>query len=434
MLDELPRGSTGKILRRDLQATSPRRTENDLRHRRRYPLLRAVAELVERRQRRAPARPRGLRHASRCSSFGWPTGEAAPVVAGASMLDAARRGLRGDFAGRRGRIALGADGDCAGRLLGFVYRRELAVPGLLRGATARHPRRRLRRRSPPRSAGAGRTACSARRGPDAGTSRRTNVVRYGPHRANVADVWRRADLPARRPRPRAAAGARRGVGDRDAPTAGLPADGRAGRTRLDLRLDGLPGQSAQHLARPHRRRQAGAGVGQGEHRRLRRRPRLRGDHRRFRGRPPDRAGGADAERSAVATGFRGRRHVGGGRGADLRPLRLVHRGGLGQARVHRDPAALHRQEAVRRAPRRVPRRVADHQGAAGRPAVLRAARHRRLDHPGAGGPRRSPRRSRRRRTIPLSTPRFRTRSTPSTSSAHRTGTSPRRPSRTSWTG
>ena len=35
----------------------------------------------------------------------------------------------------------------------------------------------------------------------------------------------------------------------------------------------------------------------------------------------------------------------------------------------------------------VPRRVADHQGAGRRAAVLRAARHRRLDHPGAGGPR-----------------------------------------------
>ena len=38
-------------------------------------------------------------------AFGWPTGEATPVVAGASMLDAARRALRGDFKGRRGRIA-----------------------------------------------------------------------------------------------------------------------------------------------------------------------------------------------------------------------------------------------------------------------------------------------------------------------------------------
>ena len=59
-------------------------------------------------------------------------------------------------------------------------------------------------------------------------------------------------------------------------------------------------------------------------------PGLRGDHRRLGGRPPGRAGGADAERSAVAARIRGRRHVGGGGGADLRPLRLVSAEGDGR--------------------------------------------------------------------------------------------------------
>lgn len=33
-------------------------------------------------------------------AFGWPTTEVAPLYLGASVLDAARRGLRGDFGAR----------------------------------------------------------------------------------------------------------------------------------------------------------------------------------------------------------------------------------------------------------------------------------------------------------------------------------------------
>ena len=108
--------------------------------------------------------------------------------------------------------------------------------------------------------------------------------------------------------------------------------------------------------------------------------------------------------------------------------------GDGTPGVHLDLAALHRQEAVPREPAGLPRCVADHQGAPRRPAVLHAARRGRLDHPRAGGPRLRRGARRRSRTARWPTPKSRTRSTRSTSSARRTGTSPRRRLRTSWTG
>ena len=39
-------------------------------------------------------------------AFGWPTSELAPVFLSVSALDALRRGVRGDFRGRSGRVAL----------------------------------------------------------------------------------------------------------------------------------------------------------------------------------------------------------------------------------------------------------------------------------------------------------------------------------------
>ena len=68
------------------------------------------------------------------------------------------------------------------------------------------------------------------------------------------------------------AGARRRVDDRLAPSAGVSVDEPPGFARLGVRFDELPRFSVAYLARPHRRRQAGAGLGQGEHRALRRRP------------------------------------------------------------------------------------------------------------------------------------------------------------------
>lgn len=73
--------------------------------RKRRPLLRAAAELAN--------AANGVRPLGRegyitipAFAFGWPTSEAAPLYLLASVLDALRRGLRGDFSGARGRIAL----------------------------------------------------------------------------------------------------------------------------------------------------------------------------------------------------------------------------------------------------------------------------------------------------------------------------------------
>ena len=65
------------------------------------------------------------------------------------------------------------------------------------------------------------------------------------------------------------------LGHRQQGAAGHAAHGPPGRPGLGLRVDQLPAQPPGHLARPHRRREAGARLGQGQHRRPRRRPRLR---------------------------------------------------------------------------------------------------------------------------------------------------------------
>jgi acetyl esterase/lipase len=163
-----------------------------MRRRRRHPLLRAVAELVNAANAVRPLGREGYVTLP-VFAFGWPTGEAAPVVAGASMLDAVRRGVRGDFRGPRGRVALALTVLSWG-VLGFVYRRGAQSQhyfedplretlGENYGAVAAGERRRRR-------GGVLRTSWSRLR-----YVQKTSVVRYGPHRVNVADVWRRADLP-----------------------------------------------------------------------------------------------------------------------------------------------------------------------------------------------------------------------------------------------
>ncbi|GLP78055.1 esterase [Mycobacterium antarcticum] len=164
-----------------------------LRRRRRYPLLRAAAEVVNAANAVRPLGREGYVTLP-VFAFGWPTGEAAPVVAGASMLDAARRGLRGDFAGPRGRIALALTVFAWG-LLGRVYYRSwksqdffeeplrLALGDDYAEIAAKEERRRRR-------GGVLRTSWARRQ-----YVKKTDIIRYGPHRANVADVWHRADLP-----------------------------------------------------------------------------------------------------------------------------------------------------------------------------------------------------------------------------------------------
>ncbi|MGB3484831.1 MAG: alpha/beta hydrolase [Mycobacterium sp.] len=161
------------------------------------PLLRAVVELAN--------AANGLRPLARKGyitipvfAYGWPTSEMAPLYLTASVLDAARRGIRGDFSGVRGRIALGVTG-LSWALLAVIQRRNIAsepyFDAALRNslgedyqaiAESSQPMQAARRRG-----GVFATGWSRRRYVE-----KAGTVRYGPHgRANLADIWRRADLP-----------------------------------------------------------------------------------------------------------------------------------------------------------------------------------------------------------------------------------------------
>jgi acetyl esterase/lipase len=132
--------------------------------------------------------------------FGWPTSEVPDLYFGASLLDALRRGRRGDFAGRRGKAALALTA-ASWAILGVIRYRGVTTPGPVLEAGLREqlgpdyakelatlpttPARRGRLDLPLR------TTMARRRFVE-----KTNVVSYGPHgRANLADIWRRRDLP-----------------------------------------------------------------------------------------------------------------------------------------------------------------------------------------------------------------------------------------------
>ncbi|RAV18218.1 alpha/beta hydrolase [Mycolicibacterium sp. GF69] len=163
---------------------------------RRYPVLRAAAELVN--------AANGVRPLGRegyitlpVFAFGWPTTEAAPLYLGGSLLDAARRGLRGDFRGARGRIALTLTA-IAWALLGLIMYRNATSKRYFEeplrealgddyervAAESQRARRRQLVGVPPNELMRRRYVEKA------------NTVQYGPHgRVNRADIWRRADLP-----------------------------------------------------------------------------------------------------------------------------------------------------------------------------------------------------------------------------------------------
>ncbi len=132
--------------------------------------------------------------------FGWPTSEVPGLYATASALDALRRGRRGDFAGAKGKAALALT-VASWAILGAIRYRgaTTAAPALEAGLTEQlgpdyagelkalptEPTRSGRRNLPLR------TTVSRRRFVD-----KQNIVSYGPHgRANLADIWRRRDLP-----------------------------------------------------------------------------------------------------------------------------------------------------------------------------------------------------------------------------------------------
>lgn len=130
-------------------------------------------------------------------AFGWPTTELAPLYLTGSVLDTVRRALLGHFSTRSGRIALAVKAITWGLLL-FIQRRNTASEpyfdaGLREAlgedyasvAAGSDPAKQARRR-----AGVFGTGWSRRR-----YVQKTSTVRYGPHRANIADIWRRSDLP-----------------------------------------------------------------------------------------------------------------------------------------------------------------------------------------------------------------------------------------------
>ncbi|BBX58129.1 Carboxylesterase NlhH [Mycobacterium shottsii] len=167
--------------------------------RRPRPLTRATAELVN--------AANGLRPISRnpYAAFfvfwlGWPTSEVPGLYLAASVVDALRRGRRGDFAGPKGKAALALTA-AAWATLSVIRYRGITTPGpvleagLTEGLGADYaqelatlptePTRRGRRNLPLRTTVARRLYVE-----------KTNIVAYGPHRrANLADIWRRRDLP-----------------------------------------------------------------------------------------------------------------------------------------------------------------------------------------------------------------------------------------------
>ncbi|WP_101950802.1 alpha/beta hydrolase [Mycobacterium sp. 3519A] len=164
--------------------------------RRHFPLLRACAELLN--------AANGVRPIGRegyitlpVFAFGWPTTEMSAVYLAASMLDAARRGLRGDFRGTRGRIALLLT-VIAWALLWVIQRRNVASRPYFEEPlrqTLGDDYERIAAQSQPararRMIGVWPSELVRRR-----YVGKANTVRYGPHRrANCADIWRRADLP-----------------------------------------------------------------------------------------------------------------------------------------------------------------------------------------------------------------------------------------------
>jgi acetyl esterase/lipase len=164
--------------------------------RRRYPLLRAAAELVNAANGVQPLGREGYITLP-VFAFGWPTTEMSPLYMAGSMLDAIRRGLRGDFRGTRGRIAMLLTA-IAWVLLWLIHRRNVAS-----GPYFEEPLREALGEDYERIAAQSQPARRRVRigvWPNDLVRRRyvekASTVQYGPHRrVNRADIWKRADLP-----------------------------------------------------------------------------------------------------------------------------------------------------------------------------------------------------------------------------------------------
>ncbi|CAN5480020.1 alpha/beta hydrolase [soil metagenome] len=165
--------------------------------RRRWPLVRAAAELANAANGVRPLARKGYVTIP-VFFLGWPTSEMAPVYLAGSVLDAVRRGVRGDFRGVQGRLALGVTAVAWG-LLVFLQRRnvksEPIFDAALRDSLGEDYRSIAESSQPAQAArrhgGVFRTGWSRHRYVE-----KKSTVRYGPHgRANLADIWRRSDLP-----------------------------------------------------------------------------------------------------------------------------------------------------------------------------------------------------------------------------------------------
>jgi acetyl esterase/lipase len=171
-----------------------------MRPRKPRPLARAAVELINAANGLRPIARRGYSTVL-VFWFGWPTSEVPGLYFSASLLDALRRGRRGDFAGPRGKAALALTA-ASWAILGVIRYRGVTTPGPVLEAGLREqlgpdyaealadlpqtePKRRGRRNLP-----LGTTVARRR------YVEKTNTVVYGPHgRANLADIWRRRDLP-----------------------------------------------------------------------------------------------------------------------------------------------------------------------------------------------------------------------------------------------
>lgn len=148
-------------------------------------LLRAVLELVNAANANEPLARTG-NSGIYAFALGWPTSEASPLVLGASVLDALRRARRGDFAGGIGRISLAITAVSWALLLRIFARdrgSESSFEEPLHTALgADYPEQRDHA-----TGGLLSTSWIRRRYVH-------DTVHYGPHRANIADIWRRPDL------------------------------------------------------------------------------------------------------------------------------------------------------------------------------------------------------------------------------------------------
>jgi acetyl esterase/lipase len=173
--------------------------------RRPRPLLRAALELINALNGFKPLSRNGYKTLA-VFWFGWPTSEVPSLYLGASVADVVRRGRRGDFRGWRGKLALALTAASWG-ILAVLHRRNVDSAGPLHDA--------LRDELGPDYVKEIETSPASGRCPQPATPSRTgrpsawrttwarrqyvsrqDTVRYGPHgRANLADIWRRRDLP-----------------------------------------------------------------------------------------------------------------------------------------------------------------------------------------------------------------------------------------------